>query len=315
MATNITVYDLENYPDNNKTVTVDVKQVVPVGYEGDEQWVLSFVTTAYSDNTARTAIQDIYVQEIRTGWAKSSGLTSSRFTIASGSKTLGIKMDAGTTDYYIELDTGTNLDGDTIADDMETKIRAIPSSGNWSSSDDQLSYINASVEYENGKFKIISGTVSPYYTGSNRSAVTVSASGVDTCYDTLGFNLGYNSYNVANVAVNETLVTTTYSGGTTPLVIAAGTGVTAGDCLAITDGSNTEYFTALAGTTDTSVVVATTGSQGYDGISESYTANSSKVQILRMQDPDQVPVPYYYNADGIMRWGIKSITNQIDFSS
>jgi len=315
MATNITVYDLENYPDNNKTITVDVKQVVPVGYEGDEQWTLSFVTSAYSNNTSRTAIQDIYVQEIKAGWYKSSGLTSSRFTIGNSSKTLGIKMDAGTTTYYIELDTGNNLDGDTIAADMETKIRAIPDFVDWSSSDDSLAYINSSVEYANGKFKIISGTVSPYYTGSSRSAVIVTASGADTCYSLLGFDLGYNSYDVASTAINEALVTTTYSGGTTPLVIAAGTGVVAGDCLVITDGTNTEYFTALAGTTDTSIVVAITATNAYDGIDETYVADVSKVQILKIQDPEQTPVPYYSEVDGIMRWGIKSIVNQIDFSS
>jgi hypothetical protein len=67
MAVNVTVYDLENYPDNSKTVTVDQKTVVPLGYDGDEQWVLSFTTTAYSDNTARTAIQDIYVTEMKAG--------------------------------------------------------------------------------------------------------------------------------------------------------------------------------------------------------------------------------------------------------
>ena len=63
MARNVTVYDLDNYPDNSKTVTCDQQSIVPIGYGGDEQWVLSFVTSAYSDNTNNTAIQDIYVRE------------------------------------------------------------------------------------------------------------------------------------------------------------------------------------------------------------------------------------------------------------
>ena len=62
MATSVTVYDLENYPDNSKSMTLDHKAVVPVGEEGDEKWVLSFTTTAYSDNDDRTAISDLYIQ-------------------------------------------------------------------------------------------------------------------------------------------------------------------------------------------------------------------------------------------------------------
>ena len=30
MAVNVSVYDLVNYPDNSKTVTVDIKQVTPI---------------------------------------------------------------------------------------------------------------------------------------------------------------------------------------------------------------------------------------------------------------------------------------------
>ena len=86
MAVNVTVYDLDNYPDNSKTVTVNHSTLVPIGYEGDEQCVLSFTTTAYSDNTNTTSIQDIYVRETRAGWCKSSGLvgTGGKFTIVSG---------------------------------------------------------------------------------------------------------------------------------------------------------------------------------------------------------------------------------------
>ena len=61
MAINIDTQDLVNYPGTVKRVTVDQEQVVPQGYEGDEQFMLSFSTTAYSDNTARTRIQDNYV--------------------------------------------------------------------------------------------------------------------------------------------------------------------------------------------------------------------------------------------------------------
>jgi len=317
MATNITVYDLENYPDNNKTITVDVKQVVPVGYEGDEQWTLSFVTNAFSDIATSTVIQDIYIQEIKAGWIKSSGLvgTGGKFTINTANKTLGIKIDASSGWYYIELETGNNIGGDTIASDMENKIRAIPDSVLWSSSDDELAYKNASVEYTNGKFYIISGTVSPFYTGSNRSSVKVTYSGVDNAYYNLGFNLSVDSQSIASTAINEALVTSSYITDTASLVVDT-LDVSVGECLAITDNTNTDYFTALSGTTSTNIVVATSsGTAGYVGIANNYTANRAKVQVLRIQDPDQVPAAIYDDVDSAMRWGIKSIVNQIDFSS
>ena len=93
MAVNVQVYDLTNYPDNNKTVTVDIKQVTPIGYEGDEQWVVTATTTAYSDIAARTAISDIFILEMKGGWAKSSGLVTSPFTITTDNK-FRIRMDA-----------------------------------------------------------------------------------------------------------------------------------------------------------------------------------------------------------------------------
>ena len=314
MARNITVYDLDQYPDNSKTVTVDQKQVVPVGAEGDDKWVLSFSTNAYSNNTSSTAIQDIYVQEIHTGWAKSSGLTGNTFTLESGDQVLGIKMD-DSSQYYISLDAGSNMAGDLIAKDIEDKIRAMPDSVDWQSSDDSLAFKNCLVKFENGKFKIISGTVSQYYAGSEQTSVLVTASGVDTCYDTLGFDLGITSVGIAGTSIKEALVTSSYTTDTTPLVISAGTGVQVGDCLLITDGSNTDYFTAISGTTDTSVVVCTEANNSYRGITNSYTANAAKVQILAEQDPDQAPVSYHSTVDSIMIWGIMSIVNQIDFSS
>ena len=77
------------------------------------------------------------------------------------------------------------------------------------------------------------------------------------------------------------------------------------------DGSNTTYFKALAGTTSTSIVVDTGG----DGIPTSYSGSVSKVQILREADPDDRPVSYFNSVDSIVRYGIKSIVNQIDYSS
>jgi len=325
MATSVTVYDLENYPDNAKTITLDQKAVVPAGQEGDEKWVLSFVTTAYSDNTARTAISDLYVQEMRGGWLKSSGFvgTGGKFTIGASSKQLKIILDnsagaeGGGGYYTISLTEGVNLTGDAIAADIEAQIRALPDDASWIAADDvyKLSYISCTVEYKDGRFWIISGSVSSYYTGASRSSVQVAKVTDDTCYETLGFDLSVDSETVAGVAVKEALVTSDYTTDNTPLAIAAGTDVVAGDCLLITDGTNTDYFTALSGTTDTSVVVPTSGNNSYIGIANSYLQDVSKVQVLREQDPENEPVSHYETVDAITRRGIINIVNQIDFSS
>ena len=310
MARNITVYDLENYPDNSKTVTVDQKSIVPTGYAGDEQWVLSFTTNAYSDNTSNTAIQDIYVQEMKTGWYKSSGLVNIGSTIAvtSGSKTLGLNVDNSSKWYYVEL-TEYSYGPDALAEHIEDQIRVIPTTSGWSSTDDTLSYKNAQVEYLNGKFKIISGTVSEFYTGTSRTSVDVTYSGSDTLYYDLGFDLGTGSYDVASTTVTEKLVTANCDSESSAIVINTLTGLAAGDPIAITDNTNTDYAIAQAGTTTTNIVIIS------GSLTNSYTANRAKVQKLRIQDPDQRPVMYHSEVDSIMRWGIMSIVNQVDFSS
>jgi hypothetical protein len=320
MARNVTVYDLDNYPDNSKTVVVDHLTVTPVGGEGDEQWVLSFATTAYSDIANSTAIQDLYVREIKAGWIKSSGLVGvgGKFTIDATTKTLGIRMDNSSQVYYIELDEGANLGGDTIAADMETKIRAIPDSGWWQAADSgyELAYVNASVEFVNGKFRIISGSVSPYYTGASRSSVAVTASGADTAHYELGFSIPISSETIASTAVPEVLVSTNYTADTSPLAVAAGLSPVAGESFMITDGVTTDYFTAVTGTTDTSIVVATSAVNNIVGIANNYnTSSGTKVQKLVANDPAREPTAYYDTVDGITRWGIKSLTNQIDFSA
>ena len=312
MATNITVKDLDNYPDTSKTITVDQKTLVPTGAQGDEKWVLSFVTTAYSDNTALTAIQDIYVQEFSTGWLKSSGLVdlSGGIIIAPGAKSFQIKIDGSSSWYTVTLDN--NIYGpDSLADHMQTVIRAIPTTSGvgWNSSDDPLAYKNAMVEYNEGKMKIVSGNVSEFYTGSNKSAVHVQASGVDDLYKDLGFNLGINSEEVATRDIKESVVTVSCGPTSTAIVINTMSGLVAGDPIAIVDDSNTEYFIAASGTSTTNIVIVS------GTLTNSYTASEAKVQKLRLQDPDQQPVNYHSTVDSVMRWGIMSTLNQIDFSS
>ena len=310
MAVNVTVYDLDNYPDNNKTVTVDQSTVVPVGYSGDEQWVNSFTTNAYSDNINTTAIQDIYVREMKSGWAKSSGLVdlSTGITISPTSKTLGVDIDNSSGAwYYIEL-TENFYGPDSLATHIENLIRATPDSYLWNSNDDALAYKNAQVEYFNGRLRIVSGSVAEEYTGTNQTSVEVTSSGSDTLYKDLGFDLGVDSSTVATNVVRESLVTSTVGSSSTAIPVNTVT-VTSGDPIGITDGTNIDYVIAQGGTTTTNIVI-TSGS-----LTNTYTSDVSKVQILTMQDVDQEPTQYHTTIDSIVRWGIMSITNQIDFSS
>lgn len=312
---NVTVYDLD-FPSNGKTVSIILKNIVPINEEGDEIWTINSSTTGYSNNTNRTSISDLYIRDIKAGWAKSSGLKGSSFTIGANSKTLGIKMDAVVNTYYIELGLGS-LSGEDIAADMETKIRSIPDTDYWQSADNGfiLSYKNSSVEFSNSKFKIVSGAMSSYYTGSNRTSVLVTISGADTAYADLGFDLGVTSQEMAGLSPKEVALGGNYTTDNASMTISAGTGVVVGDALYITDGSNDDYFTALSGTTDTSVVVATNGNNNYVGVANSYTAGEAKVQVLRYGDVDAGPEPYYTNVDSLVRFGIKTMINQLDFSS
>ena len=247
MAVNVSVYDLENYPDNAKTVVIDIKKITPIGYEGDEQWTISCTTTAYSDNTNRTDIQDIYIMNMKAGWAKSSGLvTTDQFTITGANNQLQLKIDGDSTWRSITLASGVNMSGDAVAEDMENKIRALKDSVD---AEYKLSYMNASVEYANSRFKIVSGRVSEFYTGANRSSVEINPS--STAAATLGFNLPVTSLDIASIQIRETTTVSGYSGGTTlALNSGLGSGII-GRAFVITDGTHTEYFLAGSGSTET----------------------------------------------------------------
>lgn len=322
MAITIVTQDLENWPGITKNITVDQVKMTPTGYEGDEQFMFSFSTTAYSDNTNRTAISTIYVTDYNAGWCKSSGFAGSAFALDSSHCNLKIKLDAtvsgsdGSGYYTITLDhsDGTNISGDSIAEDMEKKIRALTME--TADTGFALSYKNASVEFKDGQFWIVSGSIGKYFTGADKSSVKVAAASSNDCSAMLGFNLQTNSEGLAGVTIRETIISHDYSKDNTPLKVNAGSGVTAGDCLFITDGVNSDYFTAISGTTDTDIVVATDAVNSYIGINHDYTTSSgARVQILREQDPDGEPLSWYTDIDSITRFGIKSIINQIDYSS
>jgi hypothetical protein len=314
----VTVYDIENYPNNSKTVSVDLQTIVPARAEGDEKWVLVFSTEGYSDNVLYTEIDDVYVRNIKSGWVKSSGFTGTRFTIDNSSRTLGIKIDNSNTVYYIELTTGVNITGDSIASDMQNKIRAVPDSVSWQEvdSDYESAYRNALVDFEDGKFVITSGSISGYYTGDDKSSVYVTSSGVDSCYKNLGFNLNVSSEILAGVSLKEVLITESYVANTSDLKVNSGSGASEGCCFYITDGTNCDYFTAISGTTDTTIKVCTSGNNGYQGIKHNYSVSDvAKVQLIRENDPDFEPNSYHVDIDSVVRWGLMNMINELDFSS
>jgi hypothetical protein len=49
--------------------------------------------------------------------------------------------------------------------------------------------------------------------------------------------------------------------------------------------------------------------------SNTYLANQAKIQLLKMNDPDFEPTSAFGTVDSIGRYGLKSMVNQIDYSS
>jgi hypothetical protein len=326
MALNIDTQDLNNYPGVVKRVSIDIDSLIPIGAEGDEKYLLSVSTSAYSDNASRTNIPEMYITEMTGGWCKSSGFTGSagKFYIDDTHKNLKVKMDAtvsgtdGNGYYTVTLtpnDDNTPVPGETIAKELEEKIRAIANVIEAVDVGFTKAYANASVEYKNGKFWIVSGSLSSQYTGNSRSSVSIIAADTDDCSARLGFDLPTTSHALANVAIKETLLNSGYTSDTEDLSVNTGTGAHEGLAFMITDGSNTDYFTALSGTTDSNIKVPTYSNNGFTGIKNSYTANNTKIQLLREQDPENVPTNWYTSIDQLVRYGIKTMINQIDFSS
>jgi len=314
MALSIDTQDLINYPGTVKRVSVDMDSVVPVGYEGDEQFMLGVSTTAYSDNDLRTAIQDLYITYLKAGWCKSSGFAGSggKFDVDSTHYKLQVKIDAtvsGVANGYYEIELDYNIDdtpisGEAIAEDMEAKIRAI--SLDTADTGFSLSYTNASVKFEDSKFWIVSGSTGNYFTGSNRSSVRVRAASSMSCDEELGFDQNINTEELAALSIKETILNSAYTAGNPTAVIGTGSGAVDDDCFMITDGTNTDFFQA-ATVSGTTITLAQT-------VGNSYAAGS-RIQILQEQDPDGEPLSYYSSVDEVVRFGIKTMISQIDYSS
>lgn len=313
MAINATVYDLENYPENSKTVTLDMLKIVPVGAQGDEKFVLTCRTSAYSDFTAKTTIDDIFVQEFLCGWAKSSGFKGAVFTIETGvNDTLKVKIDGVTAFQIITLAAGTNLTGDAVAIDIQAKLRELaevhtptgPIDGN-------LGYMNCRCAFISSRFIIKSGTISKLLSGSGTDISSVKIDTTGTASGLLGFDLPVDSNTLAGTDIRE-VASSAYTAGDPVLTVADGLDITARDSLFITDGTQEDYFTAISGTSIL-INVAVSGTHGFDGIAHTYSAGA-KVQKLRYSDPEYTPGSCLSSVDDALTWGILSLANQIDFS-
>ena len=329
MALSIDTQDLINYPGNVKRVSVDYAAIVPVGEEGDEKYVQNVSTTAYSNNTDRTAISDLYVTDFKIGWAKSSGFTGAggKFALSSSARKLYVKIDdtvsgtntvGGTHGFYeIELthSSGTPIAGESVATDMETKIRAIANSLETADAAYSKAYKNVSVEYKNSKFWIISGSVASVYSGENRTSVKIAKVPADTAYEVLGFNLAMTSEDMDSITVEESYLNAPCASGTGSITIGSDINVAVGDALMIKDETNTDYFTAISGTTGVTVGVPTQAINNFDGITHTYVSGAAKIQILKEQDPNGCSTGWFTDIDSIVRHGIKVFTHEIDYSS
>lgn len=320
MAINVDTQDLTNYPGNVKRVTVDQESVVPQGYEGDEQFMLSFSTTAYSNIDERTQIQDYYVTNFKTGWCKSSGFAGTKFALDVTHRSLEIKIDSttsGVSDGYYRItlvhNDGVPIDAEVIAADMEIKIRALADNLEGNDVGYRLACMNASVEFKGGRFWVVSGSTGRYYSGDNKSAIRIRPSTVFDCSELLGFDLSTSSELVDSLAVKEALVLTDFAGSTISgagaITINQNVGAVTYDCMLITDGINTDYFQITSVTNGT--VIAFDGTP----VTNDYLASKAKVQLLRVQDPDADPTLWFDDVDKITRHGIKTMINQIDYSA
>ena len=319
MAINVDTQDLINYPGNVKRVTIDQESVVPQGYEGDEQFMLSFSTSAYSENVARVAIQDLYITDFKAGWSKSSGFSGNKFALDSTHRALEVKIDSTTSGisdgYYrimLEHSDGIPADAEVVAADIETKIRAIADNLEGEDVGYRLAYMNASVEFKGGRFWFVSGSLGAYYSGANKSSVKVRPSALLDCSELLGFNLATDSETVDSLGVKEALVLTDYvatASGVGAITISANIGAVVNDCMVITDRVNHEYFQITDVTGGTSIEF------DRSKVTNDYDMLKTKVQLLREQDPDADPTLWMADVDKITRHGIKTMINQIDYSS
>jgi hypothetical protein len=307
MAINETVRDIENYPSKSKTVTLDLLKIIPVDNDGDEVYILSSTPGSGVAKIGGGTFNPIFIREFISGYCKSSGFKNSPFTVVSGNANLRISID-GSTYHEIILASGNGLSGEDIAADLQTKITAL--GGDGALEEFNVAFLNATVSFENNRFKILSGSVSNTFTGVGKSSVRVLPGLTNDASTLLGFDIPAVSEDIAAKVASEIVLTsgyTAYSG--TVMAVTSTQDLTTGMAFAITDGTNREYFVASGvGANSISFVSAVTS-----GLEHSY-ATGSVVQKIFERDADADLAAPYKDIDEIVRFILRGIGNQIDFS-
>jgi len=301
MALTENIRDLINYPSVTKTVTLDLQKIIPIDEEGDEKYVLYSAAGTGSVDVNGDAIGKIYIRNFKAGYARSSGKKNSPFNVTSGSKTFRISID-GSSYENITLNEGNGLTGETVSDDMQNKINALYSttqSGN-------LAFLNATVEFKNNAFLLVAGSVSNTYVGTGKSSVALSSGTTNDISIALGLDNSYTSEALSSKQATETVLTSLYTASGSALTVESIVGLSAGEAITISDGINREY-SVISG-------VATSTINLYVPLNNNY-ASGSVVQKIFERDPRAELASPYTTIDDITRFSLRSIANQIDFSS
>ena len=193
MAYNVTVYD-EMYPNNSKTVYIDLISRVPADGDGGDKYILTVytATNVYSDNTALTAVEPVLISDLKRGWAQGFSVSS---PIVTNGGTLTVAIDEENSGALTLTVASGSYSGQTIADSLQLQLTA---SGVKYGTSNWPSYRDAEVMYEDGKFVIMSGSTRKSYNSSTwASTSSVKVTG-GTAATALGFTTGYpNSYDLA----------------------------------------------------------------------------------------------------------------------
>lgn len=300
MAINETVQDLENYPSKTKTITLDIKKIIPIDNEGDEVYVGVASTTA--TKIGGGTIDPINIREFKVGYCKSSGFVEAPFTIASGNNQLKVSID-GSPERPIILSSGVGLTGDDIARDLQAQISALAAVSGIE--DRNPAFLNCTVSFKNNRLVVIAGSLSNTYTGIGKTSVNVLPGDAGSADATLGFDKKIVSEELASKQATETLLSSSYSTGT-DLTVESIAGFSDGYACTITDGVNREYFVVSGSASNTLTMVGS-------GLVNTYDAGSI-IQRIFERDPSADLASPLDTIDDFYRFALKSIANQINFA-
>lgn len=291
----------------DKEATLELEKVVTTDSEGDEVYILSATPGATTLGTGGATISPTLTEYAKAGYVRSSGAASPPFTISASNNTFQISID-GSTVRSVTLDSGTGLTGDDIADDMQIKINALAATGG--DEEGNLAFLNCIVSYENGRFVIVSGSLSKTYTGTGKSSVAITAGATNDVTATLGLDILASSEELSSILVSEAELTgvTIATSGATLIPLDNVTNFSAGQAFSIYDGTNRDYFvaTSISG----SYLVTHSG-----GVPDGTYSTGAIVQNIFERDPDATLASPYESVDDLVRALLRTIAVQIDFES